>query len=101
MNVPDKVKISPDLYKRLKAVDGEQTALQLFIQNAIQAEETRSTNFAKQVVQQTGARGMEILEEGQKIWLAIEKATGIDLKNVNWVPDDDGESIRPAAIRIP
>jgi hypothetical protein len=100
MNVPDKVKLSPNLYKRLVAVNTEHQVLYGFFKKTLEDEDVRSKSLAQQVFNQVSARAQELVLEGQKVWEDIEKETGIDRINVNWVVSEDRESIRPHTVIV-
>jgi uncharacterized protein (DUF2342 family) len=83
--LPTKIKLEGDLARRLRKLNDHQQAIQQFV---------------AMVTQQGEGRLSELVAEGRQIWSDIAKRHGIDLENVQWNLDKDGETIVPVGMRL-
>jgi uncharacterized protein (DUF2342 family) len=83
--IPKRIKLEGDLARRLRKLNDHQQAIQQFV---------------AMVTQQGEGRLSELVAEGRQIWSDIAKRHGIDLENVQWNLDKDGETIVPVGMRL-
>jgi hypothetical protein len=83
--VPQAFKVDKDLAARLRKLHDKQQGVQQFV---------------AMVTRQGEERIGECLHEGQDIWRAIGARYGIDVENVSWNLDKDGETLVPVGMKL-
>lgn len=85
MTLPTKVKLLPAEAKALRKLNDKKAGIDNFIQTIVSQGETRIA---------------ELQTEGRGIWEGIQKQHDIDLDNVNYVLDNDGEHLVPTGMKL-
>ena len=83
--LPKRIKLDKDLAARLRKLNDRREGVQQFVQ---------------MITRQGEERLGELMNEGRGIWDDVQKRYGIDLENVSWNLDKDGETIVPVALRL-
>lgn len=83
--LPQKIKLDPDLAKRLQKLNDKQIGIQQFV---------------GMIQQQGESRIAELVEEGRAIWNAIASRYNLDVERVQYNLDKDGVTIIPVGMKL-